>query len=489
MCWTDSKFPVTARYPWILTYSFQEPPNYQFKYEVKDEYTGQDFGQEEARSGYNTDGEYQVLLPDGRRQIVTYRIDDPESGFVADVRYEGEAKEYHYEPKPASYQPKPAYRAIEPVYQPRPVYKPTPAPYKPKPVYTPAPYKPSPAPYKAPEYLPTPAPYQAPQYSTESYVRSPKARQYVTTQAPVYEPVTTTYRPAYDPRPTYKPEPTYVSTTHKPTEPRPYRPTSPKARQNVPEYEASEASEAPEETTTTTEAPIYDPSNTEKRRMRYPKKLKISSDRQLHDSLFYGNVKGRVRAPVRRKVENSELENWKTHHDLVMWYEPSHLFSSSFELIFTTFHLHPRKMSLWSWSSKMAAFGNIKIAHGGFWMTLYPSWCKINTQKLFLMNDFPYYLLLFMTTYLLLPSALDTLCHLNYNKVLNVEETIVNRIKTTTKKYFPGTFVFFPYYFRSPTMAVNLVVFIRLFEPENFHFGLYCGVYTYSSFTTRDKKS
>ncbi|XP_059087550.1 adhesive plaque matrix protein-like [Tigriopus californicus] len=298
--------------------SYDEPANYQFKYEVKDEYTGQDFGQEEARSGYNTDGEYQVLLPDGRRQIVTYRIDDPESGFVADVRYEGEAKEYHYEPKPVSYQPKPAYRAVEPVYKPKPVYepkpvykprptyKPTPAPYKPKPVYTPAPYKPTPAPYKAPEYLPTAAPYKAPQYSTESYVRSPKARQYGTTPAPVYEPVTTTYKPVYNPRPTYKPEPTYVSTTHKPTEPKPYRPTSPKARQNIPSYETSEA---PKDTTTTTEAPVYDPSNTQKRRMRYPKKLKVSSDRKLHDSLFYGNVKGRVRAPVRRRVEKSESEN------------------------------------------------------------------------------------------------------------------------------------------------------------------------------------
>jgi len=62
------------------------PAEYQFRWEVKDEYSGQDFGQEEARSGYNTDGEYSVVLPDGRRQIVSYRVSDSESGYVADVR-------------------------------------------------------------------------------------------------------------------------------------------------------------------------------------------------------------------------------------------------------------------------------------------------------------------------------------------------------------------------------------------------------------------
>ena len=48
----------------MIFFFFQLPANYQFKYEVKDEYTGQDFGQEEARSGYNTDGEYTVSLLD-----------------------------------------------------------------------------------------------------------------------------------------------------------------------------------------------------------------------------------------------------------------------------------------------------------------------------------------------------------------------------------------------------------------------------------------
>jgi hypothetical protein len=106
--------------------SYKEPaypdvaPQYNYQYAVKDDYAGVDFSANEARDNYATNGEYRVLLPDGRTQIVTYNTQDAYSGNVADVRYEGEAR---YEPAP-SYKPAP------------PAYKPAPPPaYKPAPRY------------------------------------------------------------------------------------------------------------------------------------------------------------------------------------------------------------------------------------------------------------------------------------------------------------------------------------------------------------------
>merc|ERR1739838_471103 len=56
------------------------PASYQYAYEVKDEYAGVDFGAQEARDGYSTDGQYQVLLPYGRLQTVSYGVKDGYSG-------------------------------------------------------------------------------------------------------------------------------------------------------------------------------------------------------------------------------------------------------------------------------------------------------------------------------------------------------------------------------------------------------------------------
>ncbi|XP_076059961.1 uncharacterized protein LOC143036461 [Oratosquilla oratoria] len=134
----------------------QAPAKYDFNYAVKDDYSGNDFGHQESRDGYITSGSYYVLLPDGRLQRVNYHVDG-DSGFVAEVTYEGEAK--YPEHQPAPYHPTPApYRPTPAPYHPTPApYHPTPAPYRP----TPAPYHPTPAPYRptpAP-YYPTPAPY------------------------------------------------------------------------------------------------------------------------------------------------------------------------------------------------------------------------------------------------------------------------------------------------------------------------------------------
>ncbi|XP_076059591.1 pro-resilin-like [Oratosquilla oratoria] len=70
---------------------YHPPAKYDFDYTVKDEYSGNDFGHQESRDGYNTKGSYYVLLPDGRLQKVSYTVNG-DSGFVAEVTYEGEAK-------------------------------------------------------------------------------------------------------------------------------------------------------------------------------------------------------------------------------------------------------------------------------------------------------------------------------------------------------------------------------------------------------------
>ncbi|KAK8392587.1 hypothetical protein O3P69_014771 [Scylla paramamosain] len=103
----------------------EAPPKYDYNYAVKDEYSGNDFGAQEARDGYDTQGSYYVQLPDGRLQKVIYTVNG-DSGFVAEVTYEGEAQypQQSYAPAPApSYGPTPA-----------PSYGPTPAPsYRPAP--------------------------------------------------------------------------------------------------------------------------------------------------------------------------------------------------------------------------------------------------------------------------------------------------------------------------------------------------------------------
>ena len=93
-----------------------DPPAYQFGYGVQgDEYHGAaQYAHNENRNGYNTAGEYRVALPDGRTQIVTYRVDDAASGYVADVKYEGVA--IPYEPPKPAYAPAPAPVAVVPVH-------------------------------------------------------------------------------------------------------------------------------------------------------------------------------------------------------------------------------------------------------------------------------------------------------------------------------------------------------------------------------------
>merc|ERR1711993_107140 len=100
------------------------PPVYNYQYGVNDPHYGPVFSQTEARDNYDTTGDYRVNLPDGRVQIVSYSAGP--DGYVADVKYEGEAA---YPEEPA-YKPPPPAPAYNPA--PAPVYKPAP-----KPVYHP----------------------------------------------------------------------------------------------------------------------------------------------------------------------------------------------------------------------------------------------------------------------------------------------------------------------------------------------------------------
>merc|ERR1712219_106410 len=96
----------------------ESPKPYAFQYGVADDYSGAKFNAQETADGKAVSGPYQVALPDGRIQTVTYTADHY-NGYVADVKYEG-VPQYPPEPK-GGYGPHPA-----------PAYKPAPAPvYKP----------------------------------------------------------------------------------------------------------------------------------------------------------------------------------------------------------------------------------------------------------------------------------------------------------------------------------------------------------------------
>merc|ERR1712127_112543 len=82
------------------------PAAYTFNWAVKDDYTNNNYGQDETRDGYATSGSYYVALPDGRLQKVTYTVNG-DGGYVAEVTYEGEAQ--YPEAKPYA-PPAPAYK-------------------------------------------------------------------------------------------------------------------------------------------------------------------------------------------------------------------------------------------------------------------------------------------------------------------------------------------------------------------------------------------
>merc|ERR1712018_849641 len=97
----------------------QPPKPYVYEYGGVD-YNNQAFAKTESQDEYGVvKGEYRVELPDGRTQIVTYHADH-ENGFVADVKYEGEAKPYVHEPKPYKPPHRPVHLPPAPYHEPAP---------------------------------------------------------------------------------------------------------------------------------------------------------------------------------------------------------------------------------------------------------------------------------------------------------------------------------------------------------------------------------
>merc|ERR1719452_467081 len=71
----------------------KEGKPFNFNVDVNDAYTGNVFTNRQSNDGKVTTGEYRVLLPDGRTQVVKYTADHY-NGYQAEVTYEGEAKPY-----------------------------------------------------------------------------------------------------------------------------------------------------------------------------------------------------------------------------------------------------------------------------------------------------------------------------------------------------------------------------------------------------------
>ncbi|XP_068247637.1 cuticle protein-like [Palaemon carinicauda] len=190
---------------------------FDFQYAVKDEYNGLDFEHRSKSDGNVVNGQYQVLLPDGRIQTVTYNADHSK-GYLADVVYKGEAQY----PKTQSYKPAPTYSSPAPTYKaPTPSYKaPTPPRSSPAPTKATTPYRSSPAPSKAttpsrsspappskaitpPRSSPAPSKAPTPSYSSPVPPYSPRA------------PSNKTPAPSFSsPAPSYKtPAPSYKAPT------------------------------------------------------------------------------------------------------------------------------------------------------------------------------------------------------------------------------------------------------------------------------------
>ena len=217
---------------------------YNFGYAIKDDYD--DYGRHEESDGKVVTGSYHVVLPDGRKQIVKYRA-DPETGFTADVTYEGEAVYPEYiEPTQSPYKAKPAYvPKAKPEYRVRPTYEKEPEYTAAEPAY-PRPAKPyvtskQQSAYTRPSSFPVKATYSEPVAPPKP---KPTYREPVNYAEPSYEAEPVYSRPSYPKPPVYKPEPKPHPT------PEPITP-DPVPETTTAEYKNTTTTEAPTTTTTT----------------------------------------------------------------------------------------------------------------------------------------------------------------------------------------------------------------------------------------------
>ncbi|XP_045101342.1 adult-specific cuticular protein ACP-20-like [Portunus trituberculatus] len=95
---------------------YSQPVPYNFAYGVEDQYAGTQFSQSEESDGEQVTGYYQVALPDGRIQKVTY-IADNYGGYRAEVTYTGEAQYPREYGPPVTFKPQQRYQQPQTGYQ------------------------------------------------------------------------------------------------------------------------------------------------------------------------------------------------------------------------------------------------------------------------------------------------------------------------------------------------------------------------------------
>jgi len=265
---------VTSQLPYAYK-TPSHPAQYKYDWRVQDAYSANDFGQEEARSGYNIDGGYSVLLPDGRKQIVTYKVADAHSGYVADVRYEGEAKYEPYHPPQPGAVPFTVHTAGA-----LGSYTPAPAPKH----HTTFATAPAAAPY---------VPHAAPSYSIP-HITAPA---YPTTHYRPHHPKT--YHPtapAYPVHPVHIPhrynfKPVVVTTAPAPVE------------KSTPAPAPSTTLAPKKIVTEPVKAPVYIPSYKRPKVQYAANRL----DDVINGSLFYSDL-GRIKAQIKSKPKHSKTK-------------------------------------------------------------------------------------------------------------------------------------------------------------------------------------